>query len=185
MNKKILFIPLVLFLLLAAALLYQLTRNAEGDDPTRLESALIGKPVPVFKLESLESPGKTFDQAVLHNGQPLLLNVWATWCPTCRAEHQYLNTLAQQGIRVVGLNYKDDRQKAVNWLNTLGNPYALSLYDGNGMLGLDLGVYGAPETFLIDGQGIIRYRHAGDMNERVWQQEVKPLWDKYRQEAGS
>lgn len=185
MNKKILFIPLVLFLLLAAALLYQLTRNADGDDPTRLESALIGKPVPVFKLESLESPGKTFDQAVLHNGQPLLLNVWATWCPTCRAEHQYLNTLAQQGIRVVGLNYKDDRQKAVNWLNTLGNPYALSLYDGNGMLGLDLGVYGAPETFLIDGQGIIRYRHAGDMNERVWQQEVKPLWDKYRQEAGS
>ncbi len=185
MNKKILFIPLVLFLLLAAALLYQLTRNADGDDPTRLESALIGKPVPVFKLESLESPGKTFDQAVLHNGQPLLLNVWATWCPTCRAEHQYLNTLAQQGIRVVGLNYKDNRQKAVNWLNTLGNPYALSLYDGNGMLGLDLGVYGAPETFLIDGQGIIRYRHAGDLNERVWQQEVKPLWDKYRQEAGS
>lgn len=185
MNKNILFIPLVLFLLLAAALLYQLTRNADGDDPTRLESALIGKPVPVFKLESLESPGKTFDQAVLHNGQPLLLNVWATWCPTCRAEHQYLNTLAQQGIRVVGLNYKDNRQKAVNWLNTLGNPYALSLYDGNGMLGLDLGVYGAPETFLIDGQGIIRYRHAGDLNERVWQQEVKPLWDKYRQEAGS
>jgi len=141
--------------------------------------------VPVFKLESLDQPGKTFDQSVLTDGKPLLLNVWATWCPTCRAEHQYLNTLATKGVRVVGLNYKDDRQKAINWLNTLGNPYALSLYDGDGMLGLDLGVYGAPETFLIDGHGIIRYRHAGDLNERVWNDEVKPLWQKYSQESGS
>ncbi len=85
---------------------------------------------------------------------------------------------------MVGLNYKDNRSKAINWLNTLGNPYALSLYDGNGMLGLDLGVYGAPETFLIDGKGIIRYRHAGDLNERVWNQEVKPLWEKYSRESG-
>ncbi|CAH0197427.1 thiol:disulfide interchange protein DsbE [bacteria symbiont BFo1 of Frankliniella occidentalis] len=185
MSKKILYIPLILFLLLAAALLWQLTRNANGDDPTRLESALVGKPVPVFKLESLDQPGKTFDQSVLTDGKPLLLNVWATWCPTCRAEHQYLNTLATKGVRVVGLNYKDDRQKAINWLNTLGNPYALSLYDGDGMLGLDLGVYGAPETFLIDGHGIIRYRHAGDLNERVWNDEVKPLWQKYSQESGS
>lgn len=185
MSKKILYIPLILFLLLAAALLWQLTRNANGDDPTRLESALVGKPVPVFKLESLDQPGKTFDQSVLTDGKPLLLNVWATWCPTCRAEHQYLNTLATKGVRVVGLNYKDDRQKAINWLNTLGNPYALSLYDGDGMLGLDLGVYGAPETFLIDGHGIIRYRHAGDLNERVWNDEVKPLWQKYSQESDS
>ncbi|MFB6325894.1 DsbE family thiol:disulfide interchange protein [Pantoea deleyi] len=185
MNKKILFIPLMLFLLLAAALLWQLTRNAEGDDPTRLESALIGKPVPLFRLEALDQPGQTYDQRVLTEGKPILLNVWATWCPTCRAEHHYLNSLAEQGIRVVGLNYKDDRQKAVNWLNTLGNPFALSLYDGNGMLGLDLGVYGAPETFLIDGKGIIRYRHAGDLNPRVWEQEVKPLWMKYSAEAGS
>lgn len=185
MSKKILYIPLILFLLLAAALLWQLTRNANGDDPTRLESALVGKPVPVFKLESLDQPGKNFDQSVLTDGKPLLLNVWATWCPTCRAEHQYLNTLATKGVRVVGLNYKDDRQKAINWLNTLGNPYALSLYDGDGMLGLDLGVYGAPETFLIDGHGIIRYRHAGDLNDRVWNDEVKPLWQKYSQESGS
>ncbi len=179
MNKKILFIPLVLFLLLAAALLWQLNRNADGDDPTLLESALVGKPVPVFKLESLQNPGQYYNQGALVNGKPLLLNVWATWCPTCRAEHAYLNTLAEKGVRVVGLNYKDNRVKAVNWLNTLGNPYALSLYDGDGMLGLDLGVYGAPETFLIDGKGIIRYRHAGDLNAEVWQDQVKPLWDKY------
>ncbi|PIJ51533.1 thiol:disulfide interchange protein [Erwinia sp. OLTSP20] len=185
MNKKLLWIPLGLFMLLAAALLWQLSRNATGDDPTLLESALVGKPVPQFKLEALDSSGKFYDQAVLINGKPLLLNVWATWCPTCRAEHQYLNQLATGGVRVVGLNYKDDRTKAINWLNTLGNPYALSLYDGNGMLGLDLGVYGAPETFLIDGKGIIRYRHAGDMTPRVWHNEVKPLWQKYSQEAGS
>ncbi len=183
MNRKLLFIPLILFLALAAMFLVQLTRNANGDDPTLLESALIGKPMPVFKLESLSQPGTTYDQSVLRSGKPILLNVWATWCPTCRAEHEYLNTLAAKGIRVVGLNYKDDRQKAVNWLNTLGNPYALSLYDGDGMLGLDLGVYGAPETFLIDGQGIIRYRHAGDMNDKVWQQEVMPLYKKYGGDA--
>ncbi|QCR35430.1 DsbE family thiol:disulfide interchange protein [Nissabacter sp. SGAir0207] len=179
MTRKMLFIPLVLFLLLAAAFLVQLQRNAHGDDPTRLESALIGRPVPVFQLESLAEPGKTYSQTVLRDGKPLLLNVWATWCPTCRAEHQYLNTLAAQGVRVVGLNYKDDRTKAVNWLNTLGNPYALSLYDGDGMLGLDLGVYGAPETFLIDGQGVIRYRHAGDLNAEVWRREVEPLYRRY------
>ena len=183
MSKKIFYIPLVLFLLLALALMWQLTRNAEGEDPTRLESALIGKPVPPFTLESLAAPGKVYHQAVLADGKPLLLNVWATWCPTCRAEHQYLNQLAEQGVRVVGLNYKDDRAKAVEWLNSLGNPYALSLYDGSGMLGLDLGVYGAPETFLIDGQGIIRYRHAGDLNQQVWQREVAPLWQKYSREA--
>lgn len=137
--NKLMFIPLVLFLLLVVAFLIQLTRNANGEDPTMLESALIGKPVPAFKLESLEQPGKTFDQAVLRDGKPILLNVWATWCPTCRAEHEYLNKLAAQGIRVVGLNYKDDRSKAVQWLNSLGNPYFLSLYDGDGMLGLDLG----------------------------------------------
>ncbi|MDW8846806.1 DsbE family thiol:disulfide interchange protein [Erwinia sp. MMLR14_017] len=185
MNKKILYIPLVLFLLLAAALMWQLNRNANGDDPTLLESALVGKPVPVFKLESLDQPGKTYDQSVLTDGKPILLNVWATWCPTCRAEHQYLNTLASTGVRVVGLNYKDDRHKAINWLNSLGNPYALSLYDGDGMLGLDLGVYGAPETFLIDGKGIIRYRHAGDLNNEVWNREVKPLWEKYSRESGA
>ncbi|EIC84864.1 DsbE family thiol:disulfide interchange protein [Serratia sp. M24T3] len=179
MNRKILFIPLFLFLALAAAFLVQLTRNAHGDDPTLLESALVGKPVPVFKLESLFEPGKTYDQTIFHTGKPILLNVWATWCPTCRAEHDYLNTLAAKGVHVIGMNYKDDRNKAVNWLNTLGNPYALSLYDGDGMLGLDLGVYGAPETFLIDGNGIVRYRHAGDLNEQVWQKEVRPLYNKY------
>ncbi|MBU4683242.1 DsbE family thiol:disulfide interchange protein [Cedecea davisae] len=185
MKRRYLYIPLALFLVLAGLLLWQLTRNAQGEAPTDLESALIGKPVPVFRLESLEQPGKVWGSEVLADGKPLLLNVWATWCPTCRAEHKFLNGLSAQGIRVVGMNYKDDRNKAIGWLRDLGNPYMLSLFDGNGMLGLDLGVYGAPETFLIDGKGIIRYRHAGDLNDRVWREELKPLWDKYSQEAGS
>ncbi len=129
-------------------------------------AAVPGKPVPAFRLESLETPGQYYQAEVLTQGKPVLLNVWATWCPTCRAEHQYLNQLSAQGIRVVGLNYKDDRAKAVAWLKELGNPYALSLSDSDGMLGLDLGVYGAPETFLIDGRGIIRYRCRLKMKRR-------------------
>lgn len=185
MTRKALFIPLVLFLALAVALLWQLMRNAGGDDPTSLESALIGRPVPAFRLESLNNPGEEYDRSVLVSGKPLLLNVWATWCPTCRAEHQFLNQLSAQGVRVVGMNYKDDRQKAIDWLNRLGNPYSLSLFDGNGMLGLDLGVYGAPETFLIDGQGVIRWRHAGALDDRVWREQLAPLWRQYSKEASS
>ncbi|AHF76353.1 Thiol:disulfide interchange protein, cytochrome C-type biogenesis protein [Sodalis praecaptivus] len=179
MSRKLLFVPLALFLLLTLAFTVQLTRSAHGDDPTRLESALIGKPLPAMTLASLANPSKTYDQALLRDGRPWLLNVWATWCPTCRAEHQFLNGLAARGVRILGINYKDSRPQALAWLNTLGNPYTLNVIDGDGMLGLDLGVYGAPETFLIDGQGIVRYRHAGDMNDRVWRQEVAPLYRQY------
>lgn len=183
MKRHMLLIPFILFLVIAAVLLWQLARNAQGDDPHTLESALTGKPLPVFKLTSLDDATREYTATDLTQGKPVLLNVWATWCPTCRAEHQYLNTLAAQGVRVVGMNYKDDRQKAISWLRELGNPYAISLFDGDGMLGLDLGVYGAPETFLIDGKGIIRYRHAGDLNARVWEQEIQPLWERYSKEA--
>ncbi|XBS68669.1 DsbE family thiol:disulfide interchange protein [Acerihabitans sp. KWT182] len=178
-TRLLLALPLLVFLALTAVFMVQLSRNAHGDDPTLLESALIGKPVPAFTLPSLDDPAKRYSQTALRDGKPLLLNVWATWCPTCRAEHQFLNTLAAQGIRVVGMNYKDDRLKALHWLDASGNPYMLSLYDGDGMVGLDLGVYGAPETFLIDGKGIIRYRHAGDLNAGVWRRELRPLYEKY------
>ena len=176
MNKSILFVPLVLFIGLVAVFGTQLIRNSDGDDPTKLESVLIGQPVPEFKLEDLEQAGKLHDQAIF-KGEPLLLNVWATWCPTCYAEHQYLNTLAKQGVKIIGLNYKDERDKANGWLTELGNPYMISLFDGNGMLGLDLGVYGAPETFLIDANGVIQYRHVGDVNDRNWNEVLKPMYD--------
>ncbi|MGX9334324.1 DsbE family thiol:disulfide interchange protein (plasmid) [Klebsiella grimontii] len=162
MNRRLLFIPLALFLALAVAFFWQLMRNADGDDPTTLESALIGKPLPEFHSEALNVPRKTYERSALMNGQPLLLNVWATWCPTCRAEHQFLNGLERQGVRVVGMNYKDDRRKATARLDTLGNPYALSLFDCRGR--------------------IIRWRHAGELNERVWREQLQPLWRKYRRE---
>ncbi len=182
MNKKILFIPLILFLALVAVFVTQLSRNADGDDPTKLESVLIGKTVPEFRLEDLAEPGKLYDQSIFR-GEPLLLNVWATWCPTCYAEHQYLNELASQDVKIIGLNYKDQRDKAVQWLNELGNPYLISLFDGNGMLGLDLGVYGAPETFIIDANGQIRYRHVGDVNEKNWKETLEPLYQQLLKEA--
>lgn len=182
MNKKILFIPLVAFLALVIVFVTQLARNSEGDDPTKLESVLVGKAVPSFELEDLAEPGKQYDQAIF-KGEPLLLNVWATWCPTCYAEHQYLNKLSDQGVKIIGLNYKDQRDKAVTWLNNLGNPYLISLFDGDGMLGLDLGVYGTPETFLIDAEGVIRYRHVGDVNPSNWQKTLEPIYQQMVKEA--
>jgi cytochrome c biogenesis protein CcmG/thiol:disulfide interchange protein DsbE len=173
--KKKFYLPLLGFLLLVAVFVTQLVRNTQGDDPTKLESVLIGKPVPEFALEDLAEPDKLY-QTSIFKGQPLLLNVWATWCPTCYAEHQFLNSLSQDGVKIIGLNYKDDRNKAIDWLNRLGNPYLITLYDGDGMLGLDLGVYGAPETFLIDAKGIIRYRHVGDVNAKNWAETLQPIY---------
>lgn len=168
----ILAFPLLLFIWLTIFLLRGLF-----SDPTELSSALVGKPVPVFELPDVYNPEKIHTQAVLQ-GRPMLLNVWATWCPTCRAEHAYLNKLADDGVYIVGLNYKDDsRAKAVNWLNTLGDPYQVNLFDERGMVAIDFGVYGAPETFLINMNGEVVYRHVGDVNDRVWQQVLGPKYD--------
>ena len=175
--KKKLYLPLIIFLALVAAFLLQLQRNAQGDDPKTLESALVGKPVPAKTLPDLLST-KTFDESLFKQGKPLLLNVWATWCPTCYAEHQYLNHLAKQGVPIIGLDYKDNSEKAVKWLHDLGNPYQVVLKDEKGSFALDLGVYGAPETFIVDGKGVIHYRYAGDVNERVWQEKLQPIYQK-------
>ena len=145
----------------------QLFRNGNGDDPKKLESALIGKPVPTFKLESVQDETKMLDEKT----------VWATWCPTCYAEHAYLTELAKQGIEIVGIDYKDERAKAMKFLMNYGNPFKAIIYDPKGSLGLDLGVYGAPETFVIDSNGKILYRHAGDVNEHVWNETLKPIYD--------
>lgn len=115
---------------------------------------------------------------IFQQGKPFLLNVWATWCPTCYAEHQYLNELAAQGITIIGLNYKDSSEKAIKWLKDLGNPYQVVIKDEKGSLGLDLGVYGAPETFIVDAKGVIHYRHIGDVNANTWQQKLLPIYQK-------
>lgn len=177
MNKK-LYLPLIIFLALVAAFWVQLQRNAQGDDPKALESALVGKPVPAKTLQDLLAADKSYDESLFKQGKPLLLNVWATWCPTCYAEHQYLNQLAKQGVPIIGLDYKDSSAKAVKWLNDLGNPYQVVLKDEKGSFALDLGVYGAPETFIVDGNGVIHYRYAGDVNEKVWQETLLPIYQK-------
>ncbi len=162
MNRIWLFIPLILFVVMAIFLGGGIGR--ENKDV--LPSPLIDKPFPQFILQQVEAE-KQLTQSDLQ-GKPMLVNVWATWCPTCKAEHQFLNTLAAEGIRIIGINYKDDDEEAKIWLRDYGNPYEFNISDPKGKLGLELGVYGAPETFFVDGDGIIRAKHVGDLNRRVW-----------------
>lgn len=144
-----------------------------GNDPSLLPSALIDRPLPVFKAATLDDPGRIVTPADL-KGDIALLNVWATWCPSCRAEHEMLRVLASQGVIIYGVNYKDERDKALDWLHTLGNPYRLNIDDAAGQLGIDLGVYGAPETYLLDARGVIRYRHVGVLDDQVWRENFLP-----------
>lgn len=174
-NKLRLFIfltPALAVLLLAVFLFLGLF-----SDPTKLESALVGKPVPAFELPDLYQTDITHNESIV-GGKPMLINVWATWCPTCYAEHSFLNQLQEhEEIFIIGLNYKDDsRAAAIKWLQDLGDPYSISLFDYTGLLALDLGVYGAPETFVIDAGGVVRYRHVGDLNQEVWDREVGPVY---------
>lgn len=175
MKRLVLFIPLLIVIgvgvFLAAGI---------GKDPTELDSALIGKPVPEFSLEDLDTPELLHDASVFE-GQVSLLNVWGEWCPACWDEHGYLMELAEeQGVRIVGLNYKDQREKAFSFLERLGNPYDVILFDPRGSLGFDMGVYGAPETFVIDANGTVLHRHVGVVNERVWTEELGPIYNQAR-----
>ncbi len=176
MKRFFLFLPLVVAVVLGMVLFAGI-----GKDPTKLESALVGQPVPAFSLEDLDNPGQQLD-ASLFQGQVQLLNVWGTWCPACRDEHDDLMWLArEQGVSIVGLNYKDNRDDAVVWLDRLGDPYSTNIYDPQGRLGFDLGVYGAPETFVIDAQGVVRYRHVGVVNKKVWQDTLLPVINQVRE----
>lgn len=169
MPRLKLFVPLIVFV--ALALLFW---RGLSLDPHTLPSALINKPVPAFSLPTLEDEQTRVDES-LFKGKVTLFNVWATWCVSCRVEHPYLVELAKRGVRIVGLNYKDDVKAAQQWLQKLHNPYELSVIDADGRLGLDLGVYGAPETFIIDKKGTIRYKHVGVIDDQVWQQELSAI----------
>ena len=162
MKNLKLFIPLGIFLVLALFLYQGLSR-----DPSELPSALISRPVPDFSLPDLLNPEQPLDQSIFE-GQVSLLNVWGTWCAACRIEHPYLVELAQQGVPIVGMNYKDDRAAAQQWLVDKGDPYSENFEDREGRLAIDLGVFGAPETYLVDHHGIIHYKHVGVVNEQVW-----------------
>lgn len=176
MKRFLLFLPLLIAVVLGVVLFAGI-----GKDPTKLESALIGKPVPAFSLKDLNTPETQLNET-LFKGKVQLLNVWGTWCPACRDEHDDLMWLAEdEGVSIVGLNYKDNRDDALVWLDRLGNPYSTSIYDPRGTLGFDLGVYGAPETFVIDEQGVVRYRHVGVVNEEVWQEILLPVINDIRE----
>ncbi|NEX23142.1 DsbE family thiol:disulfide interchange protein [Thiorhodococcus mannitoliphagus] len=169
-------IPLGIFLALAALLFYGLQL-----DPRKIPSPLVDKPAPDFRLESLKDPSRTMTKDVLL-GQVSLVNVWASWCPSCRQEHGELMRIARRNkdIQFVGFNWKDSRPEALQMLKQFGDPYALSIYDPDNRSGIDWGVYGAPETFIVDAEGIIRHKHVGPIDAQVWEQEIRPIVEQYQ-----
>jgi len=170
-SRASLFVPLGIFLVIVAIGIAGFRLN----DPHELPSALLGKPFPEFAAQRLDDPTRPVDRGDLL-GAPVLVNVWATWCPTCKAEHDELMRIgAETGIRIVGVNYKDDRNKALDWLDRFGDPYDFVIEDPDGSLGVELGVYGAPETFLLNAEGIVVYKRIGDINPRIWRDELGPL----------
>ncbi|TDT39286.1 cytochrome c biogenesis protein CcmG/thiol:disulfide interchange protein DsbE [Halospina denitrificans] len=177
MNRLWLFLPLALAITLGMVLYFGL-----GQDPSKLDSALVGESVPDFQLPLLQTPEQQVGSEVF-SGKVQLLNVWGTWCAACRVEHAQLNKLAEQGVPIVGLNYKDERPAALEWLEQRGNPYSTVIYDPEGSLGFDLGVYGAPETYLIDTEGVVRHRHVGVVDQEVWESDFKPLYEEYRDDS--
>ena len=169
MKRLALLLPLALFLGMAVFLYRGLFLN-----PQELPSALIDKPLPSFSLPDLKDEQRLISEKDLKG--PALVNVWATWCLTCKAEHQMLNQLAKAGVVIYGVNYKDDSVAARQWLKDYLDPYQVNIADPQGSLGINLGVYGAPETFLIDAQGIIRHKYVGAIDERVWREELAPRY---------
>ena len=176
MGRLKLFLPLIIFA--ALALLFW---KGLSLDPRDMPSALLNKPVPEFALPNVADTEKILRKSDLPAG-PLLLNVWATWCISCRVEHPYLYKLAQQGVPIVGVNLKDEDAAAQEWLQKFHNPYIFSIADHQGQLALDLGVYGAPETFLVDSEGTIRCKHVGVVDERIWQIKLQPLYQRLKKQ---
>jgi cytochrome c biogenesis protein CcmG/thiol:disulfide interchange protein DsbE len=144
-------------------------------DPRTVPSPLIGKPAPAFELPLLAAPDKTFSHKDMA-GQVWIMNVWASWCPPCLVEHPVITRLAESKIApVIGLNYKDTREDALPWLRRNGDPYRLSVFDAAGRIGIDYGVYGVPETYVIDRQGVIRFKHIGPVTPEVADGKIAPL----------
>jgi cytochrome c biogenesis protein CcmG/thiol:disulfide interchange protein DsbE len=166
-------VPLAIFLALAAFFAVGLTR-----DPRTVPSPYIDKPAPAFRLEQLGEPKLAFTPEDM-KGKVWMLNVWASWCSSCRIEHPLLVEMSKRGVvPIVGLNYKDRREDAMPWLTRFGDPYALSVWDIDGKVGIDYGVYGAPETFVIDKQGVIRHKQIGPITPEALEQTILPLLKK-------
>jgi cytochrome c biogenesis protein CcmG, thiol:disulfide interchange protein DsbE len=163
-------LPFGIFLMLVVFLAVGLTLK-----PSEVPSPLIGKPAPAFELPRLQDPDRTLSHNDLR-GKVWILNVWASWCVSCRDEHPLLVNLAKSGVvPIYGLNYKDRRDDALAWLARFGNPYAASVSDAEGKVGIDYGVYGVPETYIVDDKGMIRHKHIGPITPEVLEAKILPL----------
>jgi cytochrome c biogenesis protein CcmG/thiol:disulfide interchange protein DsbE len=168
MNRFLL--PLGIFVVLVGLLGVGLTLN-----PREVPSPLIGKPAPHFELPQLDDAAKTFTEKDML-GKVWVLNVWASWCVSCREEHPVLLDFARTGgVPLYGLNYKDKRQDGLAWLKSMGDPYQISIFDAEGRVGIDYGVYGVPETYLIDRHGVIRYKRIGPLTPEIVKNKLLPL----------
>ncbi len=178
MAKRIAFIvPAVLFLVLAVAFWWGL-----GHDPSIVPSALIDKPAPAFKLPPLEEENPGLSEQDLE-GQVSLVNVFASWCLPCRAEHPILMRLAEDDVTIFGLNYKDKPEDARNWLGRLGDPYNQIGVDLDGRVSIDWGIYGVPETFVVDSSGRIRYKHVGPMAPYDLEECIRPVIERLKEQG--
>jgi cytochrome c biogenesis protein CcmG/thiol:disulfide interchange protein DsbE len=172
------YIALAIFAVLVVFLGVGLTLN-----PREVPSPLVGKPAPTFSLPTVHDPSQVLSTRELSR-EVSLLNVWASWCVSCREEHPLLVELSRRGaVAVYGLNYKDERDDAKRWLTALGNPYRASAFDADGRVGIDWGVYGVPETFVIDRKGVIRYKHIGPVTAEAWERTLRPLVEQLQAEA--
>jgi len=170
MKRWHLVVPLVLFVLLAAFLWRGLRL-----DPREVPSPLVDKPAPAFALTRLDDASRTIRRDDML-GKVWMLNVWASWCEACRTEHPALVNFAKSAsVPIVGLNYKDTRADGLGWLARFGDPYAMSLFDEKGRVGIDFGVYGVPETFVIDKQGVVRFKLVGPLTPELIETKVRPL----------
>jgi cytochrome c biogenesis protein CcmG/thiol:disulfide interchange protein DsbE len=177
MIKRLL--PLFAFLALAVLLAAGVLRNS-GKDTSAIPSPLIGKPAPAFSLPVLGDPSRKIGNADLL-GRPYLLNVWGSWCPACRDEHPVITDLAASGaVRVIGYDYKDTTEDAQRWLQQFGNPYDLVIADEDGRAALDWGIYGAPETFLVDAEGVVRWKFVGPITPAVVRDQLMPELEKLK-----
>jgi cytochrome c biogenesis protein CcmG/thiol:disulfide interchange protein DsbE len=163
-------VPIIVFLLLVVVFSFGLF-----NDPRELPSPFLGEQAPGFEVASLTEPERLVGSAD-YAGQMALVNVWATWCVGCRQEHDFLMQLAASNtIPIYGINWRDGRPEALSWLEQLGDPYVFSAFDEDGRVGIDWGVYGAPETFLISPDGIVLHKHLGPLNPSIWEQDFVPL----------
>ena len=169
------FMPLIIFVMLVAILAIGLTLN-----PRIVPSPLVGKPSPEFELPLLNTDGKLTQEDL--KGDITLLNVFASWCFACRQEHEVISQLSRLGLRIIGFNYKDEPQNATAWLRQFGNPYQIVAQDLDGRVGIDWGVYGAPETFVIDHNGIIRDKRIGPVDAEYIKDKLMPLVEQIRSE---